>query len=182
MPDGRAANQPLAATTLSPPIGAPLPGARVSTLDDRLAGQLGGPHVLGRQPLEQLLLLRRGARVDAAVDGLAQPLGELAVQLARVLAERGRQLGGQQSTAGCRPCRSTTALPSRRRNDAPALSSPPNASEPSSRPGHEPLEADRHLDQRPPEVGGDAIDQAAADQRLADARAWRASPGRCWNR
>src|SRR5216684_679763 len=30
VPDGRAANQPLAATTLSPPIGAPLPGARVS--------------------------------------------------------------------------------------------------------------------------------------------------------
>src|SRR6266478_9793388 len=30
VPDGRAANQPLAANTLSPPIGAPLPGARVS--------------------------------------------------------------------------------------------------------------------------------------------------------
>jgi hypothetical protein len=30
VPDGRAANQPDAATTLSPPIGAPLPGAVVS--------------------------------------------------------------------------------------------------------------------------------------------------------
>ena len=30
MPDGRAANQPEVATTLSPPIGAPLPGAVVS--------------------------------------------------------------------------------------------------------------------------------------------------------
>ena len=30
MPDGRAANQPLAVTTFSPPIGASLPGARVS--------------------------------------------------------------------------------------------------------------------------------------------------------
>ena len=30
VPDGRAANQPLAATTFRPPIGAPLPGARVS--------------------------------------------------------------------------------------------------------------------------------------------------------
>jgi len=30
VPEGRAANQPLAATTLSPPIAASLPGARVS--------------------------------------------------------------------------------------------------------------------------------------------------------
>ena len=30
MPDGRAANQPDPATTLSPPIGAPFPGAVVS--------------------------------------------------------------------------------------------------------------------------------------------------------
>ena len=30
MPDGRAANQPFSVTTLSPPIGAPLPGAVVS--------------------------------------------------------------------------------------------------------------------------------------------------------
>ena len=30
VPDGRAANHPLRATTLSPPMEAPLPGARVS--------------------------------------------------------------------------------------------------------------------------------------------------------
>ena len=30
VPEGRAANQPLAATTFRPPIGASLPGARVS--------------------------------------------------------------------------------------------------------------------------------------------------------
>ena len=30
VPEGRAANQPLRVTTLSPPIGASLPGARVS--------------------------------------------------------------------------------------------------------------------------------------------------------
>ena len=29
VPDGRAANQPLAVITFSPPMGAPLPGARV---------------------------------------------------------------------------------------------------------------------------------------------------------
>ena len=61
-------------------------------------------------------------------------------------------------------------LPSRRTKDAPALSSPPKPSEPSSKPVDEPLEADRHLVQLPAELGGNAIDHLAAHQRLADRR------------
>ena len=38
-------------------------------------------------------------------------------------------------------------VPSRRRNDAPALSSPPKPSDPSTQPVDEPLEPDRHLEQ-----------------------------------
>jgi len=40
VPEGRAANQPLAATTFRPPIGASLPGAFVSlaTIDSPRAG------------------------------------------------------------------------------------------------------------------------------------------------
>src|SRR3989449_10144146 len=34
----------------------------------------------------------------------------------------------------------------------------------------EPLEADRHLDEPPAEVGGDPVDHRARDQRLADGR------------
>ena len=59
-------------------------------------------------------------------------------------------------------------VPSRRRNDAPALSSPPNPTEPSTRPVDEPLEPDRDLEQPPPEVGRDAVDHRARHQRLAD--------------
>ena len=59
-------------------------------------------------------------------------------------------------------------VPSRRRNEAPALSSPPNPRLPSTRPRDEPLEPDRHLEQAAPEVGGDAIEHRARDQRLAD--------------
>ena len=38
-------------------------------------------------------------------------------------------------------------VPSRRRNDAPALSSPPKPKEPSSRPSTNHLKPDRHLDE-----------------------------------
>ena len=49
-------------------------------------------------------------------------------------------------------------LPSRRRNEAPALSSPPNAIVPSSRPGTNHLKPDRHLGQAAPGVGGHPVD------------------------
>ena len=58
--------------------------------------------------------------------------------------------------------------PSRRRNDAPALSSPPNPIEPSSEAVDEPFEADRNLDQAASERRRHAIDHAAADDGLAD--------------
>ena len=59
-------------------------------------------------------------------------------------------------------------VPSRRRNEAPALSSPPKPIEPSMRPADEPLEADRHLQQAAPEVGHDPVDHRGRDERLAD--------------
>ena len=67
-------------------------------------------------------------------------------------------------------------VPSRRRNDAPALSSPPNPIEPSTSPGDEPLEADRDLDEPPPEIGDDAIDHRRRHERLADRRSRRGQP------
>ena len=39
-----------------------------------------------------------------------------------------------------------------------------------AQPGHEPLEADRHLDQRAAEVRRDAVDHGRGHQRLADRR------------
>ena len=59
-------------------------------------------------------------------------------------------------------------VPSRRRNEAPALSSPPNPRLPSTQPVDEPLEADRDLEQAAAEVGGHPVDHRARDERLAD--------------
>ena len=61
-----------AATTLRPPIGASLPGAAVSI------ALIGSPasalwwDLLGGEPLEPVLLLRRGGDVDPAVDRIAE--------------------------------------------------------------------------------------------------------------
>ena len=49
-------------------------------------------------------------------------------------------------------------------------------------PGHEPLEADRHLEQPAAELGGDPVDHRRAHQRLADRAARPPSPSRCANR
>ncbi len=58
--------------------------------------------------------------------------------------------------------------PSRRRNDAPALSSPPNPIEPSMRPSTNHLKPTGTSTRRRPSDCGHAIDHAAADDRLAD--------------
>ena len=46
VPDGRAANQPFAVTTFSPPMGAPLPGAVVSVATIFSPGEVGGMQLL----------------------------------------------------------------------------------------------------------------------------------------
>ena len=53
-------------------------------------------------------------------------------------------------------------VPSRRRNDAPALSSPPKPTEPSIRPGTNHLKPDRHLTSAPAEVARDPVDHRAS--------------------
>ena len=59
-------------------------------------------------------------------------------------------------------------LPSRRRNDAPALSSPPNPTEPSTSPSTNHLKPTGTSTQPPAEVGHDAVDDRGAHERLAD--------------
>ena len=59
-------------------------------------------------------------------------------------------------------------VPSMRRNEAPALSSPPKPIDPCEEPVHEPLEPDRHLDEAASQSRRHAVDHAAADDGLAD--------------
>ena len=75
--------------------------------------------------------------------------------------------------------------PSRRRNDMPALSSPPKATEPSSSPSTNHLKPDRDLVERTTERRCDPILHARGHERLADggpqppvARATEEVPGR----
>ena len=67
-------------------------------------------------------------------------------------------------------------VPSKRRNEAPALSSPPNPTEPSSSPGTNHLKPTGTSQRRRPQRGGDAVDHRARDERLAD-RGIRAPAG-----
>ena len=64
-------------------------------------------------------------------------------------------------------------LPSRRRNDAPGALLAAEADRAVEQPGHEPLEPDRHLQQRAAEVGGHPVDHRRRHQRLADRGAGR---------
>ena len=146
-------------STFSPPIAAPLPGAVVSVGGDRLAGQLGRgdadratawpvPPSLARWPA------RRSART---------PGSPSAASARRSSSRRGPaghrgDLGGEQGQDdavlvggphACRRCAGTTRPRSPRRR---------TPSEPSSKPGHEPLEADRHLEHLPAEAGDDPVD------------------------
>ena len=72
-------------------------------------------------------------------------------------------------------------VPSRRRNDAPALSSPPNPERAGEQAIHEPLEAHRNFHQLRPRLAGHAIDQAARNHGFPyPGRS--AQPVRCLNR
>src|SRR3954469_23659636 len=61
------------------------------------------------------------------------------------------------------------AVPSRRRKLAPALSSPPTIRA-IEQTANEPFETDWHFGERAAQSAHDAIDHAAADQRLPDRR------------
>ena len=59
-------------------------------------------------------------------------------------------------------------VPSRRRNDAPALSSPPNPIEPSTSPSTNHLKPTGTSTSRRPRSRDDAVDHARRNERLAD--------------
>ena len=141
-------------------------GRRGQDRRDRLAGQLARPDLLRRQLRQRCLLGRRGGDVDAPVDRVAVALRQPSVDLAGVAPAAGRHLGRQQAQDQAvlvgRPGRAIAAQ--ERRARALLAAEPERAVE---QPVDEPLEAHRHLDEPAPEAGDDAIDDAAADQRLA---------------
>ena len=152
-------------------MAASLPGARVehAARSARRPARLSAP-AAARASASFASSARRGRRLDAVVDRLAELARQLAVELARVAAAS-RAVISAASSAGMMPSLSVVhTVPSRRRNDAPALSSPPKPSEPSSRPSTNHLKPTGTSYEPAAEPRGDAVDHAAADQRLADGR------------
>ena len=96
VPEGRAANQPFAATTFNPPIGGLVGRCAGQLGHDRLAGEVGSLDVGGIELLQPGLLLGGRRGVDPRVERRAELGCELLVVLARVLAGAGEHLGGEQ--------------------------------------------------------------------------------------
>ena len=172
MPDGRAANQPSAVVTFSPPSGAPLPGAVVSFGGDRLAGQLGGGDLLRGQLGQPRLLLPVGRGVDAGIDRRPVLGGQLGVALRRRRPGDRQDLRGQQGhddpvlVGG--PHRAVAAQERRARR---LLATETDCA--ADQPVDEPLEADGHLDELAAQAGHHPVDDRRADGRLADGHTGR---------
>ena len=161
VPDGRAANQPLSATTFTPPIGAPLPGALRENGLDLLAGQIREPDLLRRQSRQQLLLLRGGWRLDAIVSRLAELAREVAIDLAGIAAHaRGDLRRQQRRDDAVLVGRPDAAVPAQERRARALLAAEPERAVEQA--VDEPLEAHRHLVELAAELRGDAIDHLAA--------------------
>ena len=132
---GRAANHADSVVTLRPPIFAPLPGASVSLPVIGSPASVVAPTSSGESAPSLAFSSRVGRGVDAGVRRvavLARPVRRSA-RSASCRSRRGSRWPA--APAAGRPCRWSTCAPSRRRNDAPADSSPPKPNDPSIRPG-----------------------------------------------
>ena len=122
---------------------------------------------LRRQLRQPGLLLRRRRRVDARVVRRAELRRELTIVLARILARARGDLGGEEihdeTVLVGGPDGAVVTEEARPRALLAA-----EAARSVEQPGDEPLEAHRYLEQPAAEALHDAIDHAAADQRLAD--------------
>ena len=170
VPEGRAANQPLAATTFRPPIGRVVARSAGQLGRDRFPGKSRFSDCFGRKLLQFRFLLGRGGSVDARVVRRAelrrQFPGDARPGLCRSRGDLGCQQVHDQAVfvRASKPCRRGAE------NSRPALSSPPKQQEPSNSPGANHLNPTGTSHNGRPKLGHHAIDHAAADQGLADGR------------
>ena len=149
---------------------------------DRLAGQVAGRGCRGRQRRQQRLL-RRAWRAPRC--GRRPARRTRASARGRARRDRGpvRAVISAASSAGTMPSLSVVqTLPSRRRNDAPALSSPPKPERAVEQAVHEPLEADRHLVEPCGRASRRRGRSSRCSPRSCRPPRSRATAGRCWNR
>src|SRR5947199_10876088 len=117
--------------------------------------------------MQPRLLLGRGRRVDPRVTGRAELRRQLPIVLAGILVRAGGDLGRQQihdrAVLVGRP--HGAVVPQEAGASALLAAKAAGAVEQA---GHEPLEPDGHLVEPTAELRDDAVDEATADQRLAD--------------
>ena len=89
VPDGRAANQPVWATTFRPSIASPFAGARVSLLTIGSPARLVAVTASGDSFLRRAFCSGVAGRVDPRVVRRAELLGQRPVVAARILAGAG---------------------------------------------------------------------------------------------
>src|SRR5262249_45212169 len=125
---------------------------------DGFAGELARGDGLGRKLLQARLLSRRRRRVDAHVDGRAQLARELRIVPRRVLAGAGEDLGGGEvEDDAVLVGRPGAAVAAQERRPRALLAAEAEAAVEQA--VDEVLEADGHLDEAPPELLGDPVDE-----------------------
>src|ERR1019366_6873818 len=144
-----------------------------SGIQDRaywFTGELPHAKLLGREILQQRLLRGCRRRVDPLVERHTQFAREIIEDLARIPPSTRGDFGGEQS--GDEPvlvCRPNRAVSLQKRCPGALLPGEPERA--AEQAIDEPFESDRHLDQHAAKFRGDAIDDAAADDGLADTAA-----------
>ncbi len=135
--------------------------------DDRITGQGGRREIARRQALEHRFLVRSCRCVHPFVHGRAQLVRQEPVQIGRGASGARRHLEREQIQDDAilvgRPHR---AIASQERRARALLAAKPERAVHQT--VHEPLEPDRHFDQRAADLLRDAIDRAAAHQRFAN--------------
>ena len=169
VPEGRAANQPLGAQTLTPPMGALLPGACSEHLIDAFAGEFGAANLRAIESWRASFSAPewRGASMRSAN---GSPRSSASVRYASPGSRPVRAVISAESSAGVMPSLSVLqAPPSIRLNDAPALSSPPNPRSPDRSPATNHLNPTGTSYSRRSSRAVDPVDHRAAHDGLADA-------------
>ena len=181
VPEGRAANHPLRGDHFDAADRLTVSGSGRQHLLRRFAGDVGHMQIARRQLRQSRLLRRRGRGVDAFVDRVARGLGSARGRSRPDLCPVRAVISAASRPAMIPSLSVVQTLPSRRRKEAPALSSPAKPSRPVHKSVDEPVEADGHLVKPAAQARGNAVDHAAADDGLADGQV-PAPLGRCANR
>src|SRR5262249_55407520 len=134
---------------------------------NRVTSEVRCVEISRRESQQNFLLLRRGGGIDALVDRRTELVSQLAIQLRRIAAGAREHFGPEGVHEDAVLIRGPhRAVTSQERGTRALLAAKSQRSV--EQPGHEPLESHRHFYERAADLHGHSIDDAAADDGLAD--------------